>query len=183
MKWWLPSGFAYPLYLLNLLFSQYVFQFIWSIKPAGPINCWFSLNKSSFFDVIRIINYSWMNEPTQYFYQFYFVFFFLYCFKTVDSHTWLISIQIWVRIWMYDKFGLPFNNGYLTWHQLSYHSSQSSRKLYFRHYYQWLFLQVALSHLPPLRVLEVRITASGVKIFISPSRKFISAIPKATIRH
>ena len=35
--------------------------------------------------------------------------------------------------------------------------SQCSQKLWFRHYYQWLFLQVALSHLPPLWVLEVHI--------------------------
>ena len=32
-----------------------------------------------------------------------------------------------------------------------------SRKLRFRHYYLWLFLQVTLSHTPPLLVLEVHI--------------------------
>ena len=37
--------------------------------------------------------------------------------------------------------------------QESRYSSQCSRKLWFRHYYQWIFLQVAL----PLWVLEVHI--------------------------
>jgi hypothetical protein len=34
-------------------------------------------------------------------------------------------------------------------HRKSHYSSQCSRKLWFPHYYQWLFLQVALSHPPP----------------------------------
>ena len=34
---------------------------------------------------------------------------------------------------------------------------QCSQKLRFRHYYLWSFLQVALSHNSPLRVLEVHI--------------------------
>ena len=32
----------------------------------------------------------------------------------------------------------------LKWHQESHYSSHCSRKLWFRHYYQWLFLQVAM---------------------------------------
>ena len=58
--------------------------------------------------------------------------------------------------------------------------SQCSRKLRFQHYYLWLFLQVALPHTPPSRVLEVPINdIRGITIHI----KFISAIPKTIIRH
>ena len=32
--------------------------------------------------------------------------------KTVDSHIWQISIQIWIRTWMYDILGLSF----YSWH-------------------------------------------------------------------
>ena len=55
-------------------------------------------------------------------------------------------------------------------------SHSSSRNLWFRHYYQRLFLQVALYIDPPLRVLEVHINdIMGISIHI-PSPKFISAI-------
>jgi hypothetical protein len=61
--------------------------------------------------------------------------------------------------------------------------SQCSRKLRFRHYYQWLFLQVARSHPPPLRGLEVHINGiSGISIHTT-SPKFISVISKPMISH
>ena len=48
---------------------------------------------------------------------------------------------------------------------------QCSRKLWSRHYYLWLFLQVALSHTPPLRVLEVHIKViRGITIHITESK-------------
>ena len=50
--------------------------------------------------------------------------------------------------------------------------SHCSRKLWLRHYYQWLFLQVTFSLPPPLRVPEGYVKASGVYIFISTSPKF-----------
>ena len=49
---------------------------------------------------------------------------------------------------------------------------QCSRKLLFRHYYLWLFLQVALSHTPPLRVQEVH--KRGIIIHITESKIHIS---------
>ena len=50
-----------------------------------------------------------------------------------------------------------------------------SRKLRFRHYYQILFLQVALFHIPPLRVLEVQINGiRGITIYITESKIHIS---------
>ena len=56
-------------------------------------------------------------------------------------------------------------------HQGSHYSSQCSRKLWFRHYYQWIFLQVAL----PLWVLEVHINViTGVTIRITESKFKIS---------
>ena len=52
-------------------------------------------------------------------------------------------------------------------HQESHYSSQCSRKLWSRHYYQWIFLQVAL----PLWVLEVHINGiTGVAIHITESK-------------
>ena len=51
---------------------------------------------------------------------------------------------------------------------------QCSRKLRFRHYYLW-FLQVALSHILPLRVQEVHIDCiKGITIHISESKIHIS---------
>ena len=61
---------------------------------------------------------------------------------------------------------------------------QCSRKLGIRHYYLWLFLQVALSHIPPLGVLVVHINGiRGITIHITDPPKFISAVPKTMIRH
>ena len=48
---------------------------------------------------------------------------------------------------------------------------QCSRKLRFRHYYLWLFLQVALPHIPPLWVLEVHINdITRITIYITDSK-------------
>ena len=52
---------------------------------------------------------------------------------------------------------------------------QHSRKLRFRQYYLWLLLQVALSHTPPLRVLELHINGiMGVTMHITESKILIS---------
>ena len=52
---------------------------------------------------------------------------------------------------------------------------QCSRKVRFRLYYQWLFLQVPLSLTPPLRVLEVHINdIMGITIHITESNIHIS---------
>ena len=52
---------------------------------------------------------------------------------------------------------------------------QCSRKLRFRHYYLWLFVQVALSHIPPLRMLEVLLKCiRGITIHINESKIHVS---------
>ena len=52
---------------------------------------------------------------------------------------------------------------------------QCSWKLRFWHYYLWLFLQVALSHTPLLRVLELHINGiRGISIHITESKIHIS---------
>ena len=52
---------------------------------------------------------------------------------------------------------------------------QCSWELRFRHYYLWLFLQVAFSHTPPLRVLEVHINViKGITIHNIESNIHIS---------
>ena len=49
-------------------------------------------------------------------------------------------------------------------HQGSHYSSQCSRKLWFRHFYQWIFLQIAL----PLCVLDVHINGCFLLQFVLP---------------
>ena len=52
-------------------------------------------------------------------------------------------------------------------HRESHYSCQCSQKLWFRHYYQWIFLQVAL----PLWVQEVHINSiTGITIHITESK-------------
>ena len=57
----------------------------------------------------------------------------------------------------------------------NHYSSQCSWKLWFRHYYLWLFLQVALYHPPPLRVLEAHLNGiMGISIHITEFKIHIS---------
>ena len=99
----------------------------------------------------------------------------------IIKNTWYNEIQNSLRNWRHALL-----NTYTWWpcYALLWDSVvawmrnfQCSRKLQFWHYYLWLFLQVALSHDPPLRVLLVHINdIRGITIHISYSKNHDSTL-------
>ena len=98
--------------------------------------------------------------------------------KIVLSHRLAAfhSQRQWIRIFI--SLTIPMAMGTqlrFKQHWDSHYSSQHSRKLRFRHFYLWLFLQVALYHTPHLRVLEVHINGiRGISIHITETKIHIS---------